>query len=96
MARAVNVLALVKESQRYVFLFDESSYDELLRQIGESAADEELNFSWYDAAVLRQRVRQMREDGGCEDIEVEVPNLTGLSLSTNRLPELDMDFDLEW
>lgn len=84
MTRAVNVLALVKDSQRYVFLFDESSYDELLRQIGESAADEELNFSWYDAAVLSQRVREMREEGECESIEVDLSDLVE---SPNRLPD---------
>ncbi len=84
MAREVNVLALVKENQRYVFLFDESSYDELLRQLGEAASDEELNFSWYDAAVLSQRVREMREENSCEELETNLIGLTG--------EELDFDF----
>lgn len=84
MSCGVNVLALVKDSQRYLFLFDENSYDELLRQIGESAADEELTFSWYDAAVLSQRVRQMRQEGECHDLEVELSHSLE---STNRLPD---------
>lgn len=73
MAQSVNVLAIVQETHRYVFLFDDSSYDELLRQLGEAAADEELGFSWYDAAVLSQRVRRMREEGRAEDVEVRIP-----------------------
>ncbi|MFK7820610.1 MAG: hypothetical protein AB8G99_17955 [Planctomycetaceae bacterium] len=85
MASGVNVLALVKDSQRYVFLFDDNSHDELLRQIGESAADEELNFTWYDAAVLSQRVREMKDEGVSESDEIELSTLT----VPNRLPELD-------
>lgn len=81
MARAVNVLAIVKDTQRYVFLFDDASYDELLRQLGEAAADEELNFSWYDAALLSQRVRRMREEGVTSDLELELP-------SDERIPGL--------
>ena len=62
MKRTTNVIALVKNGERYVFLFDEDSADALLRQFGRYAADETLSFSWYDAAVLSQRVRRMRED----------------------------------
>ncbi len=72
MTRAVNVLALVKECQRYVFLFDDDSHDELLRQLGEAAANDELNFSWYDAAVLSQRVRRMQEEQQFGNAEVHV------------------------
>lgn len=59
MGQAVNVLALVKESERYVFLFDDESPDELFRTLAQYAADEELSFTWYDAAVLSQRVRKL-------------------------------------
>lgn len=62
----MNVLALVKESERYVFLYDDRSPGALLQQLGRYAADEELSFTWYDAAVLSQKVRnaqrQRRED----------------------------------
>ncbi len=86
MARTVNVLALVKDGQRYVFLFDESSHDELLRQIGETAADEELNFTWYDAAVLSQRVREMQEEAETNQFELD---WSDAFTTPNRLPELD-------
>ncbi|HUG20618.1 MAG TPA: hypothetical protein VMM56_16640 [Planctomycetaceae bacterium] len=61
MHREVNVLALVKGEERFVFLYDEQSIDTLLEQLGSHAADPELSFTWYDAAVLSQRVRNLRK-----------------------------------
>ncbi|MBW3540509.1 MAG: hypothetical protein KY476_09570 [Planctomycetes bacterium] len=58
---AVNVLALVKESERYIFLYDDDSSAALLQQLGRFAADGELSFTWYDAAVLSQKVRRQSE-----------------------------------
>lgn len=60
MPQEINVLALVKDDQRYVFLYDDASHDQLLQTLGRYAADPELNFSWYDAAVMSQRVRTLR------------------------------------
>lgn len=60
MQRGMNVLALVKESERYVFLYDEDSAAGLLQKLGQYAADKELSFSWYDAAVLSQKVRKLQ------------------------------------
>jgi len=57
-ARDINVIALVKGGERYVFLFDDDSRAEALRTLGRHAANPELSFSWYDAAVLAQKVRQ--------------------------------------
>jgi hypothetical protein len=57
----VNVLALIKGSERFVFLYDDESADQLLQTLGNYAADPEINFSWYDAATLSQRVRKLRE-----------------------------------
>ena len=62
MSPAINVLALVKDGERYVFLYDESSISQVLQTLGRYAADPELNFSWYDAAVLSQRVRRLQQD----------------------------------
>jgi hypothetical protein len=57
MARGVNVLALMKNGERYVFLYDDNSVETLLQTLGRYASDPELSFSWYDAAVLSQRVQ---------------------------------------
>ena len=54
----VSVLALVKGNERYVFLFDDSQRDEVLRQFGRFASNPDLSFTWYDAAVLAKRVRE--------------------------------------
>ncbi len=61
----INVLALVKGCERYVFLYDDESRAELLRLFGRFAerngGEDELSFTWYDATVLSQKVRQASE-----------------------------------
>ena len=62
MSKEINVLALVKGNERYVFLFDDDNRTETLRQIGRYAANPELSFTWYDAAVMSQKIRQTALD----------------------------------
>jgi hypothetical protein len=59
-AQDINVLALVKGQERYVFLYDDESRSETLRTLGRYASNPELSFTWYDAAVLSQKVRQQQ------------------------------------
>lgn len=54
----INVLALVKGNERYVFLYKNCDRAEVMRTLGRFASNPELSFSWYDAAVLSQKVRQ--------------------------------------
>jgi len=54
----VNVVALVKGDERYLFLFNDEQKGETLRTLGKYASNPELSFSWYDAAVLSQKVRR--------------------------------------
>jgi hypothetical protein len=54
----INVLALVKGEERYIFLFDDNNRSEALRTLGRFASNPELSFSWYDAAVLSQKIRR--------------------------------------
>ena len=54
----INVLALVKGRERYIFLFDDTQRAETLRMLGRYASNPDLSFTWYDAAVLSQKVRQ--------------------------------------
>lgn len=54
----LNVLALVKGTERYIFLYHDEHKQEVLRTLGRFASDPELSFTWYDAAVLSQRIRQ--------------------------------------
>ena len=65
MTTEINVLALVKGNERYVFLFDDANRTEALRQIGRFAANPELSFTWYDAAVMSQKIRQTAQQQEC-------------------------------
>ena len=58
MTQDINVLALVKGAERYIFLFDDANRAETLRTLGRYASNPDLSFTWYDAAVLSQKVRQ--------------------------------------
>lgn len=57
----INVIALVKGEERYIFLFNDSQKSETLRTLGRYASDSNLSFSWYDAAVLSQKVRSAKK-----------------------------------
>lgn len=60
MSETLRVLMLLKDGgERFVFRYDAESGPELLRTLGRFAADKELSFSWYDAAVLSQKHRRL-------------------------------------
>ena len=69
MSQAVNDLALVRNGQRYIFLYDDNSVRQVLSQLAEFAGDPELDFTWYDAATLSQRVRDLQSEEA--DMETE-------------------------
>lgn len=74
MERGINVIALVKESERYIFLYDNDSTQSLLQTLGKFAGDPELSFSWYDAAVLSQKARRLcREETEDEESRFKAP-----------------------
>ncbi len=66
MSQDVNVVALVKGEERYLFLFSDEQKGETLRTLGKYASNPELSFSWYDAAVLSQKVRRAVRKTGDE------------------------------
>jgi len=63
----INVLALVKGEERYIFLFDDEHRSDALRTLGKFASNPDLSFSWYDAAVLSQRIRQAAAEARAEE-----------------------------
>jgi hypothetical protein len=67
MDRAINVVALVKDHERYIFLYDQESAPTLMQTLGRFAGNPELSFSWYDAAVLSQRVRRLSRETAEEE-----------------------------
>lgn len=66
MTQDINVVALVKGEERYIFLYDDTQRAETLRTLGRFASDPELSFSWYDAAVLSQKVRRTAQQQEAE------------------------------
>jgi hypothetical protein len=78
--QGINVLALIKGEERYVFLYDDSSINQILQTLGRYAADPELSFSWYDAAVLSQRIRKL-----CAESEDVSPTASTQETPTNRI-----------
>jgi hypothetical protein len=69
----INVLALVKGEERFIFLFDDSNRDGTLRQLAHFAADPEIDFSWYDAAMLSRKIRDaVPQEDDVESLEPRI------------------------
>jgi hypothetical protein len=58
-----NVLALIKGSEYYVFVYDDESRQSLLEEFQTFAAKPELTFNWHDAAVLSMKARKQAGTG---------------------------------
>jgi hypothetical protein len=56
--REFNVLALIKGSERYVYVYDDDSRAPLLQTFHDQAADPALSLNYFDAAVLAQKARE--------------------------------------
>ena len=54
-----DVIALVKDSERFVFIYDEDSIAELALVFAKFAKDSELGFTWNDAELLSIKARQL-------------------------------------
>ena len=54
----VNVIALAKGDDRYIWMYRDSDTQSALRSLGRFAANPDLNFTWYDAAVLSVKIRK--------------------------------------
>ena len=69
-------IALQKGRETYIFRFDDASHPAFLQVLGRFAADPNLSFSWYDAAVLCKRARQQY---------AKVPGTMSAAATINRL-----------
>ena len=58
MRRELNVLTLLKGSERYVFVFDDESREQLIDVFRNQAADPHLSLSWLDVAILTNKARE--------------------------------------
>ena len=83
-AKDIKVIALVKGVEQYVFIYDENNRAETLRLLGRYASNPELSFTWYDAAVLSQKIRQESLQQARENQRADFPQL-GVSLPIDEL-----------
>jgi hypothetical protein len=54
----LNVLALFKGTDKFIFVYDDDSRGELIDSIRDAAADPRVPITWFDAAVLTRRARE--------------------------------------
>lgn len=57
MRRELNVLALLKGRERYVYVYDDESREHLIDAFRDQAADPHLSLSWLDVRVLTHKAR---------------------------------------
>ena len=69
MIRELNVLALFKGEERFIFVYDDGSRDALIDELRHKAADPAVVLNWFDAAVLTERVRNPAAEPSTVDIE---------------------------
>lgn len=62
MRRELNVLALIKGTERYVYIYDDNSRQPLIDAFRNQAADPGLSFTWFDAAVLTDKAREQTRE----------------------------------
>ncbi len=48
----------MKGSERYLFHYYDSRRNDVCHTFGRFASNPELSFTWYDAAILSQKVRE--------------------------------------
>ena len=89
----VNVVALVKGEERYIFLFNDEKKGETLRTLGKYASNPDLSFSWYDAAVLSQKVRRAVRQKASELPESNLASQTDAAVSFHNAAQSDFDDD---
>lgn len=58
MAQELNVLALIKGEERYIYVYDDASRPSLLEAFRDQAANPQLSLNWFDAAVLTQKAHE--------------------------------------
>jgi len=78
-ANELNLLALVKGDEHYVFVYDEDSRGQMIDNFRDLAADPATNLTWFDALVLTAKAREqesmdavpLEQESGIRDPEPE-------------------------
>lgn len=62
MAETLNVVGIVRAKETYFVIYPDDRRADALRHLGRWASDPGLSFTWYDAALLSQRVRELAKE----------------------------------
>lgn len=57
----LNVLALIKGSERFIFVYDDDAREAIIDAVRDEAADPDVTLNWFDAAVLTSRARSQAD-----------------------------------
>ncbi|VTR93709.1 Uncharacterized protein OS=Planctomyces limnophilus (strain ATCC 43296 / DSM 3776 / IFAM 1008 / 290) GN=Plim_2345 PE=4 SV=1 [Gemmata massiliana] len=68
MTQELNVLALIKGTERFIFVYDDDSKAALIDDIRDKAADPAVALNWFDASVLTERVRNPQAEPDPADL----------------------------
>ncbi|MBJ7344740.1 MAG: hypothetical protein JHD09_05610 [Gemmataceae bacterium] len=78
-----HVLALVKGEHQFVYIFDEMGWDDLVETLCQQAEDPNLEFSWFDAALLSHRAKT----------QIESANETNTDVTETTSPDNETELD---
>ncbi len=78
-----HVLALVKGEHQFVYIFDEMGWDDLVETLCQQAEDPNLEFSWFDAALLSHRAKT----------QIESANETNTDVTETISPDNETELD---
>lgn len=60
----VSLVGLVRGGEQYVICYTDDNVREALQTLGRWAANPKLSFTWYDAAVMAQKIRRDQRERG--------------------------------
>ena len=55
----LNVVVVKKDTEKYIFTFQDGDAVQALMVTGNYAANPDLSFSWFDAACVCKRIREV-------------------------------------
>jgi hypothetical protein len=72
LSQEMNVIALTKGEERFIFLYDDARSAETLKVLGRYASDPALSFNWVDAAIVSDKIRRHMRNVPSGAVKVEV------------------------
>ena len=72
LSQEVNVIALTKGEERFIFLYDDARMADTLKVLGRYASDPSLSFNWVDAAIVSDKIRRHMRNVPTGAVKVEV------------------------